>query len=338
MRRSRQEILELFRACQASLGKTPGTTVFCKKTGLKPSEVAYYWPNPRALAREAGSEPNEYTARYLDDKVFEDYARVCLHLEKVPTQPELRIAQRELKTKTHTVYTRHGTIEEFQNRFRKWLEGSSDELKAILQFEGWRCPKTEKQPSPLNSPAQASPYLHQFLPGSLQYLDVLARGEVPPYEASDLSVSVMFERRVADAFRCLGFEIQPLGQGTGRTPDAIALARRERFAVLIDAKVRTSGYALGTEDRKFLEYALNHGKELQRQGFDKVYLVVVGPSFRESDLKKLTEYLSESPARGVAMITATALMRIVEDSIRERSAFSLSDLDKQFFGNKIISA
>lgn len=44
----------------------------------------------------------------------------------------------------------------------------------------------------------------------------------------------------------------------------------ERFAVIIDAKLRSAGYVLGTEDRKFLEYARSHGAELQRQGFEKV--------------------------------------------------------------------
>jgi hypothetical protein len=87
-----------------------------------------------------------------------------------------------------------------------------------------------------------------------------------------------------------------------------------------------------------LEYAQSQGKELQRQGFEKIYLVAVGSSFRESDLKKLTEYLSESLARSVDMITAAALIRIVEESIRERSTFTLSAFEKQLFGNKVISS
>jgi len=41
----------------------------------------------------------------------------------------------------------------------------------------------------------------------------------------------------------------------GRKPDALALAPRERFAIINDAQVRSNGYVLGTEDRKFLEYA-----------------------------------------------------------------------------------
>ncbi|HEV3136593.1 MAG TPA: hypothetical protein VGZ26_01795 [Pirellulales bacterium] len=81
---------------------------------------------------------------------------------------------------------------------------------------------------------------------------------------------------------------------------------------------------------------MNHGKELQRQGFEKLYFVVVGPSFRESDLTRLTEYLSQSPIRSVALVTARSLLELVEESIRERSHFTLADLDKKLFGNKII--
>ena len=336
-RHTKQEILELYKACQAKLGEPPGIDRFCRMAKLKPSEISYYWPRPTALTKEVGAIPNEFGSKLPDEVVFQDYTRVCIHLGKIPTQTELRIAQRELETKTSTVYDRHGDIYRFQDCFRKWLlERADEQLKAILQFDGWARVKIGRPSESFST--KVPPQLNPFLPASLQYLDVLARGEMPPYESSDLNVSTLFERRTADAFQCLGFEMRPLGQGTGRNPDAIALATKERFAVLIDAKVRVNGYALGTEDRKFLEYALTHGKELQRQGFEKVYLVVVGFSFRESDLKKLTEYLSESPARSVDMISAAALIRIVEESIRERSTFTLSAFEKQLFGNKIISS
>jgi hypothetical protein len=114
MRRSRQEILDLFKASRAKSRRTPGLRSFCTAAGLKASEVTYYWPRHSALIEEAGAEPTEYTARLSDEVVFGDYARVCLHLRKIPTPIELRIAQRELKTRTHTVYTRDGTIRGFQ--------------------------------------------------------------------------------------------------------------------------------------------------------------------------------------------------------------------------------
>jgi hypothetical protein len=64
----------------------------------------------------------------------------------------------------------------------------------------------------------------------------------------------------------------------------------------------------------------------------------VGPSFRESDLKKLGDYLSQTSIRSVDMITAGALMRMVEESIRERSTYSLAKITAELFGSKVISA
>ena len=334
MRRSRQEILELFQACQAKLGRTPGMAVFCKAACVKLSEVLYYWPNPGALVKEAGGQPNKFRGRLDDVVVFQEYAKVCLHLGKVPSRGELRIAQRELDTQTQSVYGRDGGIAQFQEKFRAWSSTAGDELKAILAYSGWSS-KGPDVPSEIATPA---PHLHPFLPGCLQYLDVLARGERPPFESSDLGPGTLFERRTADAFRCLGFELRQLGQGTGRNADCIATARRERVALIIDAKTRASGYTLGTEDRKFLEYAKTHSNQLQNGGFERIYLVVVGPSFREPDLKKLADYLSQTPIRSVDMITAHALMRMVEGSIKDRSTFSLESVATQLFGNKIISS
>lgn len=339
MRRSREEILDIYRACQAKLGKAPGKESFCKMSGVKPAEINYYWPRPGALIEDAGFQPGEWRGKLSDDVVFRDFARLCLHIQEIPSHNELRIAQRELRTKTTTAYKRFGNSSEFHTRFYQWLQTSSPELKPILQFAGWNISAPPEIHAPA-TPANAGnfPGIRLFLPASLQYLETLARGERPPFESSDLAIATLFERRTADAFRCMGFEISALGQGTGRKPDALALASRERFAVIIDAKVRSNGYVLGTEDRKFLEYARVQGAELKRQGFDNLYFVVVAPSFKESDLKKLTEYLSDSPIRSVDLITASALMRLVEESIRERSRFSLSDFGQKLFGNKIIEA
>jgi hypothetical protein len=336
MRQSREEILDLFSACQRKLGRTPGMAVFCKMTGVKESEVSYYWPTRSALAKEAGATANKFDNRLPDETVFREYARICLHLGKIPTRGELLIAQRELGAKTSTVKKRFGGEREFDVHFRQWLRTAEPELQQILDYDWWRLANRDHQSRPSRG-TTPTPGFHPFLPQCLQYLDVLARGEQVPFETSDLSLSTLFERRTADAFRCLGFEISPFGQGTGRKPDFVALASRDRFAVIVDAKVRSGGYVLGTEDRKFLEYARDRGPDLQRQGFDKLYFVVVGPSFKDGDLKKLTEYLADSPIRSVDLLTASALMRIVEESIRERNQFSLERLSRELFGHKVLT-
>jgi hypothetical protein len=339
MRRTREEILDTFRGCQAKLGKPPGRELFEKLTGIKGSEVAYYWPRHSALVAEAGGEPNRLQSRLPDDLVFKDYARVCLHVGKIPSLAELNIAQRELGAKTHTVDTRFGGgLGEFRRRFREWLEGAPVEFKAILQFEGWHTTRGGAQRIDGATTSSPQPAFHPFLPAGLQYLEVLARGERPPFEASEANVSTIFERRVADAFRCLGFEVTDLGQGTGRKPDALAVAARDRFAVVIDSKARGGGYVLGTEDRKFLEYARSQGAELQRRGLERVYLAIVSSSFSGTDPDKLAGYVTDSPIRAVTMIVAGALVRLVESSIRERFKFTLANFERELFRHKIIPA
>src|SRR2546425_10840186 len=128
MRRTRQEILELFQACQTKLGKTPGTSVFSKATGVKPPEVLYYWPSHGSIAKEAGGQQNKFQGRLDDNVVFEDYAKVCLHVRKIPSRGELRIAMRQLgDTQTGSVYTRHGSIRAFREKFRAWLPTAREE-------------------------------------------------------------------------------------------------------------------------------------------------------------------------------------------------------------------
>ena len=336
-RPSRETILEQFRACTRKLGRTPGRDTFSKITGIIAGHVDYYWPRHSDLVREAGSEPNVFNLAAPETEIFEHYGRICLHLQKIPTSGELRIAARELGTfNPKTFYSRFGSFAELDKRFRAWLPQAPAEFKAILDYEHWRSnqPRSAAKVTPT---VAADAALRPFLPAGLLSLDQLAQGISP---APDLIENVPheFERRCGDAFRCLGFDVQQLGQGRGRQADFLALARQDGFAVICDAKVRGEGYVLGTEDRKFLEYAVRHTRELQANGIRNVYLVVIGSVFRNSDLDKLTKYLADSPIRGVDLITARALMRMVEESIRERFKFRLSEIDATLFGNKIISA
>jgi hypothetical protein len=149
---------------------------------------------------------------------------------------------------------------------------------------------------------------------------------------------MLFEQCCAEAFRCLGFDVLTLGQGCGRVADCLAIATAERFAVIIDAKVRRRGYTLGTDDRQFCEYATRHTRELTLKGIDKVYFAVIGSGFRQEDLDKLAGFMSGTPIRSVVFMEASALMQLVNDSIRDRRQFRLDDIDRLLFGNKIVAS
>lgn len=189
------------------------------------------------------------------------------------------------------------------------------------------------------------PYLPAML-CDLEFLSHGLRGAGEPNAAQGAAdaprrmtpVSTLFERRTAEAFRCLGFEVRELGQGCGRAADCLAIAPVERFAVIIDAKVRRRGYALGTDDRQFCEYATRHTRELAQSGIEKVYFAVVGGGFRQDDLDKLAGFMSGTPIRGAVFIEAAALMKLVNDSIRDRRQFRLESIDRLLFGNKILTA
>jgi hypothetical protein len=334
MRPSRDDILERFKACTQKLGKTPGIAQFCRLTGVKAWDVGYYWPNQTALAREAGVPANTMQQRIPDRDVFEAFARICLYVGKIPTKGELLIAGRELGERTAAILKR-GPLPAFRKTFREWLKSAPEKHTGIGDLPGWELAEPRQRETQRVSPVLI---FHPFLPASLQFLDVLARGERPSGEILTESLNTIFERRCADAFRCLGFEVESLGQGRGRAADCLAISRRHRFGVIVDAKLRENGYALGTEDRKFLEYAKTHAKGLNSEGIERCYFAVIGSAFREKDLKQLETYLAGTAIRSIVFFTAKALMGIVEDSIRERSRFDLQQIEQVLFGNKIIAA
>ncbi|MBI3843884.1 MAG: hypothetical protein HY292_04510 [Planctomycetes bacterium] len=123
-------------------------------------------------------------------------------------------------------------------------------------------------------------------------LPELAFNHLPTNFDTDLPPSLLFERMCADAFRAIGFQVRDLGQGKGRAADCLAVARPDRFAVIIDAKARAEGFVLGTEDRKLLEYAKRHSDDLRREGVERVYPCVVSSSFREKDVDALRHALT----------------------------------------------
>jgi hypothetical protein len=336
-RKTREELVELLLASKAKLGRVPGQEAFCSLVKIKISEVRYWWSSYSEFLISAGFEPNEFQMKGEQSERFENYAKVCSHLKRIPTGNSLRVTQRKLEIPRRNIDDFEGGTAGFQNEFRKWLLEGPDEFRAILEYEGWYRAKEEDDANTSINSVVFQPAVRPFLPICLQSLQVLARGEAPDTEGSNSNIELLFERRTGDAFRCLGFEVEQLGQGTGRKADALAYARRERFALIIDAKVRSNGYVLGTEDRKFLDYAKTHGREIKSQGIDKIYLVVVASSFRESDLEKLSNYVSESDLHGVTLLTVSSLLKWVESSIRMRYQFQLADLGRKFFGNNIIS-
>jgi hypothetical protein len=260
---------------------------------------------------------------------------VCRHYGHIPTLAELRIATRELGTRTHRVQSRFGSLAVFNQRFKQWLGRASGEYADVLAFPGWgRVPfdamsRSTEQVSPIAA------VRYSYLPVGLVPLIELASNRLPPDLGREVPASSLFEQKCADAFRVLGFQVRPLGQGKGRAADCLALARAERFAVIIDAKARAEGFVLGTEDRKLLEYAKTHSEELRREGIERIYLCVISSGFREKDAEAVRQALTGSGIHGWSLCPAEVLITMIERSIGQRCDFRLADLEKMFARNGI---
>jgi hypothetical protein len=315
-------------------GSAPGTATFKTEYGVAPTEVKRYWPTHSELVSEAGGHPNEPKRKIPDEELFREYAKVCRYCGGIPTLAQLRIATRELGTRTHKVQSRFGGLEAFNKRFRQWCTESGD-YADILDIPGWgRKPfDTSRRVTAQVSPITAGRYPH--LPVGLLQLSTLASNRLPPGLESDASASSLFEQKCAEAFRALGFQVHALGQGRGRKADCLAFAKPERFGVIVDAKARAEGFVLSTEDRKLREYAKTHSDELRREGMDRIYLCVVSSSFREKDVEAVRQALTGSGIHGWSLWPVDVLMTTVEKSIAERSEFRLADLEERFALNSI---
>lgn len=86
------------------------------------------------------------------------------------------------------------------------------------------------------------------------YLVPKVAGLVELGNSSDKAKGAEFEKMVAEVFKLLDFEVENLGQGTGRNPDAIIKHREEHTAFIVDAKAYSAGYSLGIDDRAIREY------------------------------------------------------------------------------------
>jgi hypothetical protein len=127
-----------------------------------------------------------------------------------------------------------------------------------------------------------------------------------------------FEKMVAETFRLLDFEVEPLGQGTGREPDAIIKYPGEHIAFLVDAKAYSSGYTLGTDDRAIREYINYHAPRLKIAGFNKIGFIIVSNSFK-SDFKELINDITwTTDIKRFLLLTTEALLYLVAYKTKDK--------------------
>lgn len=120
-----------------------------------------------------------------------------------------------------------------------------------------------------------------------------------------------FERKVAEVFSLMDFDVEVLGQGKGRNPDAIIKCREDNTAFIIDAKAYSKGYGLGLDDRAIKEYINHHCPKLAKSGYKKVGFIIVSNSFKSNFDGFINEITWNTDIRRFILLTTEALLYLL---------------------------
>ena len=142
-------------------------------------------------------------------------------------------------------------------------------------------------------------------------------GDQEKARLSGTTLERALEKSINAAFTILGYEAHLLGQGKGRVPDGLAIAVDESYALLWDAKARSEGYKMGTDDRSIREYIETQSKNLKRsKGVRNIYYLIVS-SFFSDDFEDLIGSLKmETHVNEVCLVEASALVAMVDQKLR----------------------
>lgn len=183
-----------------------------------------------------------------------------------------------------------------------------------------------------------------FVPPIVAILPRMARNEPQLIElakASGTSVERGFEKNINAALTILGYETKLLGQGQGRVPDGLAIAQDERYGIIWDAKVRSNGYSIGTDDRTMREYIVTQSRELKkRRALRNVYYAIVSSGFSEDYDDTIRSLKMETDINEVCLVEAEAIVAMVDAKLRDPQQVSLGadGLQRLFSESGVLTA
>ncbi|MCT3773146.1 restriction endonuclease [Elizabethkingia anophelis] len=137
-------------------------------------------------------------------------------------------------------------------------------------------------------------------------------------EKSSSSKGSAYEKLVAEIFKQLDFEVEILGQGSGRNPDAILRHREENTSFLVDAKAYSNGYSLGIDDRAIKEYINHYCPKLQKEGYKKIGFIIVSNSFKSNFDSFINEITWNTDIKRFILLSSEALLYLLAYKTKDR--------------------
>jgi len=158
---------------------------------------------------------------------------------------------------------------------------------------------------------------------------------------SGITLDRAFEKYINAAFTILGYETKLLGQGKGRVPDGIAESLDDRYAIIWDAKIRSEGYSMGTDDRTIREYITTQSRDLKkRRSLRNVYYLVISSTFTDDYDDTIRSIKMETDVSEVSLVEAGAMVAMVDAKLRDPLQISLGPdgLQRLFSVSGILNA
>ena len=208
-----------------------------------------------------------------------------------------------------------------------WFKGG-DRFGGNKAFPRGKPPEDSKPEEAIPGEADTLARLPEsYVPPIVSILPRMALGEPALREAakaSGTSLERAFEKSINAAFTMLGFDTKLLGQGQGRVPDGWALSLDDSYAILWDAKVRSEGYSMGTDDRAIKEYITTQSRELKRRrGLRNIYYFVISTKFADDYDDIIRSLKMETDVNEVCLVEADALVAMVDAKMRSPHEVSL---------------
>ena len=193
-----------------------------------------------------------------------------------------------------------------------------------------------------NKPAE-SLLLESYVPPIVATIPRLASNDSDLQEIAKQSGTTLersLEKSINAALTMLGYETHLLGQGMGRVPDGDAIAVNESYAWLWDAKARSDGYKMGTDDRTIREYIDTQSRNLKRRGIRNIYYIIFSSNFVDEFDDLVRSLKMDTHINEVCFVEALALVELVNQKLRAPLAVGLGSdgIQRLFSSSGIITA
>ncbi len=207
-----------------------------------------------------------------------------------------------------------------------WFKGGnpSGEAKPLRGIEQPTLPQVG--PAAVEDGTSISRLPESYVPPVIFILPNMARNEPGLEEKAKASGTTLvraFEKSIHAAFTVLGYETKLLGQGSGREPDGLALSNDHSYAIIWDAKIRTDGYSMGTDDRTIKEYVMRKSRDLKRRALRNIYYAIVSSGFKDDYDDLIRSIKMETDTNEVCLMEAGALVAMVDAKLRSPLQVSL---------------